>query len=400
MAHFLFILVVCIAVSLPHSLRAEDPVPPIAESANEFAFDLYGELRSKPNAGNVFISPYSIYTALSMTYRGATGISKEEFEQLLHVDGAPKTFHSSMRELNSGLISPAFGSERYKFSISNAIWVNPRFELEQPYIDFLSEFYDAQAYNELSVPKINAWAEEKTGGKITNLLRDSDVDADTVTILTNAAYFLGYWQSQFEEENTEEQIFYGFETEENLPLMYQKLETKYYEEEGYQAVSLDYDGSDLAMAVILPKENTKQAFAAVEEQLNAGMLDTIMFKMGRQEVDIYLPKFELKYNSYLKSPLRKLGLKKSVTAEAEFCGIYSKCQEEPIWIKDVVHQAYIKVDEAGTEAAAATAVIMTTEVAAIQRIITFRADHPFIYFIYDQKSGVIIFLGRFLQGSE
>jgi serpin B len=376
----------------------------ISQSANEFTFNLYKQLNDAQPDANLFFSPYSIYNALGMTYAGATEDTKREFEKALHIID-DYDIHGSIKQLNGSLITdnPSFldrairrlSKTPYQFSIANALWVKSGFPIESSFKETLAKYYNAESRNELSVDVINEWVAKKTSGKITDLLAPSDVNDATVTVLTNAAYFLGYWKKRFDEANTSDQTFYGFNKEQTLPLMHQTLETKYAETDRYQSVSLDYEDSSLAMAVILPKDPSKEAFGALEAKLSASFVSDILGTQLPQEVQLYLPRFEMKIPTRLKAPLKALGMHQSFTPQARFCGIYANCENDPIWIDDVVHQAFIKVDEAGTEAAAATAVMMVRESALATKL--FRADRPFIYFIYDKNSGVILFLGRMVD---
>lgn len=382
----------------------------IAKSSNKFATDLYKQL-DQAGCGdqgdcNLFFSPYSIYTALGMTYAGATEGTKQEFEETLHIID-DYDIHSSIKQLNGLLITDnpsfldrakgLFDKKPYQLSIANALWVKPDFPIESSFKETLAKYYDAESRNDLSVNVINDWVAKKTSGRITDLLIPSDINDATVTVLTNAVYFFGNWKERFDKANTSDQIFYGFNEEQTLPLMHQTLETKYVETDLYQSVSLDYEDSSLAMAVILPKDLSKEAFGALETKLSASFFSDILGTQTPQEVQLYLPRFEMKIPTHLKAPLEALGMHQSFNEQARFCGIYADCKQDPIWIGDVVHQAFIKVDESGTEAAAATAVPMTLEAVSIPMAKLFRADRPFIYFIYDKNSGVILFLGRMAE---
>ena len=378
----------------------------IAQSANEFTFNLYKQLNHAQQDANLLFSPYSIYTALGMTYAGATEDTKKEFERILHIIH-DYDIHDSIKRLNGSLITgrPSFldravgllSEKPYQLSIATALWVKSDFPIESSFKEKLAKYYEAEARNELSVDVINDWVAEKTSDKITDLLEPSDVHDATVTVLTNTAYFFGYWKERFNKSNTSEQTFYGFNEKRTLPLMHQTLKTNYAETDRYQSVSLDYEDSSLAMAVILPKDSSGVAFGALEEKLSASLVSDILGTQALREVQLYLPRFEMKIPTRFKAPLQALGMHQSFTVNARFCGIYANCEINPVWIDDVVHQAFIKVDESGTEAAAATAVPMVLESAPIPITKIFRADRPFIFFIYDKISGVILFLGRMAE---
>lgn len=398
----IIILLLCVFLSTNASASTKND---LAKSNNSFATRLYKEFRLSNTNENIFFSPYSIYTAMGMTYLGATESTKKEFETTLHIE-PDVNIHDAIKDLNRSLVKDKpslldhakvlLGDDAYQFSIANALWVKPDFPIEQAFVETLADKYNAEARNELSVDAINEWVAEKTNDKITHLLKPNDVPNNTVTILTNAAYFLGYWQQRFDKSSTSDQIFHGFNDEKKVPLMYQTIETHYSETDQYQSVSLNYDNSSLAMAVILPKDKGEKAFRTLEEELNAAFLNELLSKQTKQEVQLYLPRFKMKIPSRLKKPLSDIGMLQSFTPKASFCGIYADCASNPIWINNVVHEAFIKVDEAGTEAAAATAVIMVQEIAMpINK--NFRADRPFIYFIYDKETGVILFMGSLLK---
>ncbi len=355
-------------------------------SANDFAFKLYDQL--KEAEGNLFFSPASIEAALAMTQEGARGNTLEQFFQCLeHSDG----------------FFPNIGKS-VTLESANAIWVNKNFPILGTFQTAVTEKFDAEirAADFTGQPEaerltINAWVEQKTRDKIKNLLGSGAVTPDTRLILVNAIYFKGDWLHAFDKAGTRNEIFRTLENQQvEVPMMTMKPERfGYLENDCFQCLELPYLGEEVSMLILLPRK--ADGVAHIEECFSADKLAVCTTPLRKTEVEVHLPRFKIESSfDSLRRTLAALGLTDAFDASrADFSGI----SEQPLWIDDVVHKAFVQVDEEGTEAAAATGIIMrTTSIPMPPKI--FRADHPFIFLIRENASGKILFMGRVCDPSK
>ena len=351
----------------------------LTAQGDDFAFKLYGLLRTAP--GNLFFSPASIEAALVMTREGAAGNTLRQMSLLLP-DAA---------------IFPKTGTN-VTLESANALWVDRKFPILGNFKTTVEEKYGAEIRTadftgqpEVERGTVNHWVEGKTRDKIKNLLPPGSVTTDTRLILVNAIYFKGDWLHAFEKEKTAEEPFWmtpGAST--NVLMMTMKPERfSYMENECFQCLELPYLGEEVSMLIVLPRE--KDGLARVEEGLSADALGGWMAALSRTEVEVHLPRFKIEseFDSLVKT-LAALGMTDAFNpALADFSGISA----DPLFISDVVHKAFVQVDEEGTEAAAATGIIMrTTSMPMPPKV--FRADHPFFFLIRAKESGEILFAGR------
>ena len=378
----------------------------VVEGNSKFAFDLYAKLKDDPNikktGGNLFFSPYSISTALAMTYAGARGETEKQmagtlhFPRFLYRDGNP--FHRHYGRLIEQLNTQGKQGD-YELLIANALWA----QKDYPFRDIRSGFdsfiglnqvyYKAKLENVDFVNKtektrqmINQWVEDKTNEKIKNLIPQGALDALMRLVLTNAIYFKGDWASQFDAAATSEQDFYI--TSDKIikaPLMYQKEELKYAQTDSLQLLEMTYKGEDLSMLVLLPK--SKDGLADLEKELTPNNVTEWQKRLHKQKVKVYLPKFKMTSQFNLSQMLATMGMPDAFGRNADFSGMTGN---KDLFISAVLHKAFVAVDEQGTEAAAATGVAMRKT--AIRPI--FRADHPFIFIIKDNVSQSILFMGK------
>jgi serpin B len=255
-------------------------------------------------------------------------------------------------------------------------------------VDFVTE-------TEKTRQKINRWVEDKTNDKIKNLIPEGALNAMTRLVLTNAIYFKGDWASQFDKDDTEDADFFvSPEKTVTASLMYQKEEFKYAENELLQILQLPYKGDDLSMLVLLPKE--KIGLADLEKELTADKLTEWQKRMYEQEIEVYLPKFKMTSQFSLSETLKKMGMSDAFDpGKADFSGMTGN---KDLFISAVLHKAFVEVNEKGTEAAAATGVMMQLSMALDEPV--FRADHPFIFMIQDNKTGSILFVGRVMDPTK
>lgn len=364
----------------------------VVNANNKFTFDLYPELK-KSESGNVFYSPYSISAALTMTYEGAKGQTADEMKSVFHfpeIGTLRPNFAAIYNKINEG-------AKDYELRTGNALWVQQNYPLLEDYTSRVEKYYGGKAANldfaretEKSRQTINSFIEEQTNKKIKDLLPSGSLGELTRLVLTNAIYFKGTWEWEFDKSDTREQDFKI--TPSNIvktPMMYMKPEKarfNYTDLEDLQILELPYKGEKISMLVLLPTENLD----SIEPTLTAEKLSEYKSQMQETKLDaIYLPKFEFDTKYTLNENLKALGMPTAFDpSSADFSEITTA---EKIWIDFVIHQAYVKVDEKGTEAAAATAVGMIGT--AMPRNV-FKADHPFIFLIQEKDTGNILFLGR------
>ncbi|RLG70423.1 MAG: serpin family protein, partial [Candidatus Iainarchaeum archaeon] len=370
-------------------------VKTLVNANNQFAFDLYSELKKKSkNDENIFFSPYSIFVALSMTYEGAKGKTAEEMEKVLHLPADKNLRRANFAKIINEINKP---NKKCKLSTANALWPRINVKLLEEYQNTIEKYYggkmtplDYAKDSEGSRQIINRWVEDQTEGKIKDLIPAGFLKPSTVLVLTNAIYFKGNWLFQFDPKETKEE---DFKTSSGkivkVPMMRLVNTDKkfnYAETEDVQILELPYDGKDLSMLIILPEENKLEK---IENELSAEKLSEWKGMLKKQKVDIYLPRFKLKTKYFLADTLKKMGMSTAFDASANFSGING---EGGIWIDEVIHQAFVDVNEEGTEAAAATGVMMVEGIHSLFPV--FRADHPFIFLIQERKTGNILFMGK------
>jgi serpin B len=383
--------------SLPALVLAAEPrgndMQAVVRGNTVFAGNLFGQLRAKP--GNVFCSPYSISTALGMTAAGARGPTADEMNKVLHLP-AGNAAHVGFAELQQQL--QAKKDAGYELAIANTLWGQQGFPFDPKFIDLIGKFYGGGlktvdfAQPPTAAGTINHWVEEQTKNRIKNLIDPSMVDARTRLVLTNAIYFKGQWKDKFRKESTTEQPFFtSADASIPVPMMHQGGKYRYYQDENLKLVEMPYAGDRLAMTLILPLEQHALA-RQVEARLTEENLNRWINAADMKKGDIAVPRFEFETKYELTPTLEALGMRLAFTDAADFSGITTA---EPLKISFVVHKAFIKVDEEGSEAAAATGVGMKLAAAPIEDRFTFRADQPFVFMIRDTKTGSVLFLGRF-----
>ncbi|WP_437816541.1 serpin family protein [Sorangium sp. So ce1078] len=397
----------CVVASDKQRISTPD-VPPEDKTAlvsgnSAFAIDLYQQLRQEP--GNVFYSPYSISTALAMTWAGAKGETETAMADTLHFDLGQEKLHPAFNWIDQELESRGQGArgadgEGFRLNVVNALWGQIGYGFETPFLDTLGLNYGAGMrvvdfvdHPQESVDLINGWVSDQTEGKIENLVPVDAITPETVLILTNAIYFNAAWRTPFKPAATTDGPFEKADgTEVTVPLMRGSLEMPYAEGDGYQAVAMPYDGDELSMVLILPAKGTLDAF---EASLDAAKVDGIVGAMSEHLVDTTMPKFKFEYELSLKDTLKAMGMEIAFTSgAADLTGINSGGQP---YIQDVIHKAFVGVNEAGTEAAAATAVIVGDESAPVPASLAL--VNPFLFLIRDNATGSILFVGRIADPS-
>jgi serpin B len=360
-----------------------------ADANNAFAFALYDQLRV--GAGNRFVSPVSLSLALSMTSLGAAGTTEAEMRAALRLpeSGAHASFGALQRELTDDR------GPKTQIAIANRLWGQAGYAFQDAFLAAATKHYGAGlervdfAASEAARATINGWVSGQTHEKIPNLIPSGLLTAQTKLVLTNAVYFKGLWAEAFAAADTKPADFFvSADKTVSAELMYRKGSFDYAEDERAQVLSMPYQGAGISMIVVLPK--AKDGLAALEAGLAAdlpGWLDAL----GGRRIEVYFPRFEMRVNTAMKAPLTALGMRTAFTQAADFSPMSGA---KDLYISAVIHEAYVLVDEAGTEAAAATAVVMTRKSAAPRPAPVFRADHPFFFALRDDRSGALLFMGR------
>ena len=376
-------------------------VTSLVEGNSSFAFDLYQALKAED--GNIFYSPYSISQALAMTYAGARGQTEQQMADTLQFTLSQESLHPAFNSLDIELGKRGEGArgkdgEGFKLHIVNAIWGQKDYKFLPAFLDVLAENYgaglrimDFVKEPEKSRITINDWVSDQTEDRIKDLIPQGMIDALTRLVLTNAIYFNAAWQYPFAEDMTADGTFYLLDGGEvTVPMMRQTESFGYTAGAGYQAVELLYDGGELSMVILLPVRGNFRAF---EESLQSGRVDDIITNLEHTQVALTMPKFEYESEFSLKNTLAEMGMPAAFSGSADFSGMTG---EKDLFIAEVLHKAFVLVDEAGTEAAAATAVIMR-ETAMPAEPVEVSIDSPFIFLIRDIDTGAVLFIGRVIN---
>lgn len=381
---------------------AEADLDALVRGNTAFAFELYRSL-AQLDQDNLFLSPYSISLALAMTYAGARGTTEQQMAEALHFTLPQERLHPAVNSLDLLLKQRGEGArgmdgEGFRLNIVNALWGQKDYEFLQPFLDVLAENYgaglnllDFVSAAEEARRTINDWVSEETEGRIEDLLPEGSIDALTRLVLTNAIYFNAAWARPFEKDLTIDGPFYLLDGREiTVPLMRQQTSLAYAEGDGYQMVELPYDGWELSMVILLPE---RERFSEFEAGLDADTISAMLQDLSREQVALAMPRFEMESQFSLVNALSELGMPVAFTEDADFSGMDGT---RDLLIGDVVHKSFVLVDEAGTEAAAATAVIMEVTSMPAEPV-TMTINHPFIFLIRDIETGTVLFLGRVMN---
>jgi serpin B len=376
---------------------------PLVGGNNQFALDLYAKL-STDNQDNLFFSPYSITTALAMIYAGARGETAEQMQRTLHLTQDQAQTSAAFASLLAATKSKDAGSSGYRLDVANALWGQRGYQFLPEYLKLARTSFDAHLAEvdfsgdvEGARRTINAWVERQTQGKIKDLFKPGMLKPLTRLALTNAIYFKGEWTRKFDEAATRNEPFkVSARQTVTAPLMNQSGRFSYMEDAEMQVISLPYgkrqtaqgDG-ELSMLVILPR--SIDGLARLERELNVGKLSGIVESLRPQQVAVTLPRFKATSEFTLNTELAEMGMPLAFSPNADFSGMNGR---RDLYLSIVVHKAFVDVNEEGTEAAAATggAVVLRA-----MRSNIFRADHPFIYIIRDNRTGSILFMGRLMN---
>jgi serpin B len=366
---------------------------------SDFTTRLYDRLASIEAGKNLFFSPFSVRVALAMCAVGAKGETRHEMTDLI---GAPENVDEQNRQYAALLSSVSGEGERpIELVTATALWGQNGYHFKVDFQKAIADFYDGalhvvnfQTQPDEAVEAINTWVSDKTGARIKGIINRGFISGDTRLILTNAIYFKGRWESVFDKSATRDEDWLGSKTSK-VPMMRQKGGYLYYDGGDFQAVNLPYKGRQLSMLIVLPRK--VDGLAAMENRWTTRQVfRQITEGFDSESVIISLPRFKIESEFKLKPVLCALHADLAFSDDADFSGI----EDEPLKISEIVHKAFVEVNEEGTEAAAATAVGMMLSTGVGSRPPepkVFKADHPFLFFIWDRKTNTVFFSGRILD---
>lgn len=361
---------------------------------SQFAMELHRKISESAADKNTFFSPFSISSALAMTYAGARGNTAKQMAAAMHFDLPSSALHATFGDLTAALNSHNQG---YRLEVANSLWGQEGYTFQPEFLALVQKYYnggfntvDFAGATEESRGTINRWVEQNTNDKIKNLIPKGSLTTYTRLVLTNAIYFKGDWATKFKEERTKPAPFHirADETVE-APMMHQFGSFRYADLDGLKVLEMPYVGGELSMVVVLPAAS----LAELEPKLVANSLNGWLEKANERELDVFLPKFKFEAEYQLQDVLSGMGMADAFELPpADFSGISGY---KDLYITKVIHKAVIEVNEAGSEAAAATAVIVGTK--SVQFRPEFKADRPFLFFIRHNATGSILFQGRMVN---
>jgi len=374
----------------------------VVEAGNRFAFDLYTGLRTR--SGNLFFSPASISVALAMAYAGAAENTDTEMAKVLHFQMQKAQLNREMRALLASWKS-SDKKRGFRLDVANRLWGQDGFKflsdfLEVTRVDYGAElarldFHRPDAARQI----INKWIEDNTQDKIKNLIASPDAVSGALLVLTNAVYFKGDWKDQFDKNLTKDDDFHiSLADKIKVPLMHQKHNFSYAAADGLRLLGLPYGDGTLSMVVLLPDK--VDGLPELEAKLSTASLQKWMARAHAQDVIVFLPKFKTSAEFQLADTLKAMGMASAFDPKtADFSGMTGR---KELFFSAVIHKAFVDVNEEGTEAAAATGVIMMRHAAVARPKVppVFRADHPFVFLIRDNRNGAILFLGRVIDPTK
>jgi serpin B len=380
----------------PHARAAVNAI----DASNGFAFDFYARTcRKKPTNDNIFFSPFSISSAITMIYEGARQKTADEIRAVFHLPNDLSRIRNDYRTTYAAI--NATGNP-YTLNTANALWVQNGFKLQDSYVKAAKQCYDGSIASldflrnpATAVSTINRWVSNKTAGKIKDLLSLDSVGPTSRLILTNAIYFKGEWQQKFAQEATQNKDFTPSPgSPYKVAIMEHVARYNHAELSDVQLLELPYKGTGVSMIVLLPKSND---LAAIEKRLSNRQLQEWISKMEDHRVDVTLPKFKIETKESLADDLKAMGMKSAfLPANADFSGIASSQNpSDRLYLSSVIHQTFIDNNEEGTEAAAATfAGLAATAMPQQSKVYIFNANHPFVFLIRLNQTSTVLFLGR------
>jgi serpin B len=376
---------------------------PAVHAVNQLGLDLHRQLATQPGK-NLLISPWSIQTALAMTYAGAAGTTRNEMAKVLHFDSNETNLHAGFRQISEALAAEAAASDgTFAFNVANRLFGSKGFTFEKPFLNTVATWYGAPlepidfAQSDAATRRINGWVEQQTKDRIRDLIPPGLLNADTRLVLANALHLKAAWGKEFAKRETKDRSFHvDGDATVSVPTLHDVAHYGYRDFGSFQAVSVPYRGVDLQFVAFVPK--TPEGLAGVVGQLTTETFTACQHLPGT-EVDLFLPKLKLEPDGIaLSTQMQSLGLKSAFDlppGSADFSRMGNPSKDR-LLISEVVHKTFLQLDEKGTEAAAATAVIMARATAILQKPkpVVVRIDRPFVFAIQHRTSGACLFLGQ------
>jgi serpin B len=378
--------------SLPFS--SPEDLETLVKGNTDFAFDMYKKLQKADI--NTFFSPYSISVALAMTWAGARTHTESEIASVLHFSLGQAQIHPVFDALDLALKSQA-QKDGFDLNIVNQLWGEKTFDFVPEYLKIVSVNYGASmrlldfiSSPDLSRITINSWVSDQTKTRIEDLIPQGVITDQTRLVLTNAIYFKAQWADTFRKESTYDWMFYRNNDSTMVPFMHRQGSYRYIANADFCALEMPYKGNGISMLLILPQPGK---MSAVESGLTYDFIAGLSGSLQENLINVSLPKFKFTSQSTsLKDILISLGMTSAFSNAADFSGIDGR---NDLFIQDAIHKAFVAVDERGTEAAAATAIVVSRITAVpVQPAINFTADRPFIFLIRDNTTGTVLFMGK------
>jgi serpin B len=364
------------------------------KAANAFTAHLYARVKKTP--GNLMLSGTSVRHALEIAYLGARSETAREMSSVLELPAEPAKA-AALAKAEAAAWQEARGNA--ELFVADRLWADKALSLKSDFTSLADATFGAAVEHvdfmhapDVARRNVNTWVAEKTAQKIPDLLPEGSIDKRTRVIVTNAIYFKAKWSSPFPIGATKDEPFKAATKTANVPMMHTTSSHRFAQVGAVKVLEMRYDTSELGMLVVLP--NDVAGLAKLEESLSAETFETWTKALSMQRVAITLPKFGFKWGVPLASPLQELGMKAAFSPKADFEGIADVPAGEHLQVSQVMHKTWVAVDELGTEAAASTGITMSTTSLPMGPIADFKADHPFLFFVYDARKGRILFAGR------
>jgi serpin B len=387
-----------------HPSTSDDDMAAAVSGSNQLAFDLLHQLQDQP--GNLFFSPFSISTALVMTYAGARGETESQMAQALHFTLPQESLHPAFNRLlleqeSREKVEELPDGKAFTLHIANSLWGQQGYPFEKSFLDVLAENYDAGMnltdFNkdpESARKTINQWVSQETEKHIQDVIPPGAIDALTRLVLANAIYFKADWANEFEKEATGPGLFHLVDGNTiSIPTMFQHEMFRYASGDGWQILEMPYAGNQVSMVVFLPDEGVLES---AQSSLDAVSLNSLLENLEYRDILLWMPKFKYEYSLGLVDSLKDLGMTDAFDpTKADLSGMDGT---RDLYITNILHKAIVAVDEAGTEAAAATVVIVgLTSAPPPEQPLEFRVDRPFLFLIRDNVTNTILFMGRVMN---
>ncbi len=375
-----------------------------AQGNNTFAFELYNRLGK--TKGNLFFSPYSISAAMVLPYAGSAGATRSQIQTVMHYLAQDTNLYNAFSGLNSFLTTSQFiGPNESRLYLANSIWIQRDLKILPAFYQIASEYFKASLKQadfmrnpDSARLNINGWVQERTEGRIMDLLKSNDVDTSTRLVVVSSIFMKAVWLFPFDPSLTESATFFiSPNASVSIPMMTRTSFFSLLQGNRYTLLEMPYridkeGAAQLSLLVFLPNENFE--LPQIESTILSSSLEGLMKNLERKQVIVSLPRFKLSQEFNLNQILQQMGLTLPFSSSADFSGITGNTE---LAINDVIHKAYLSIDEKGTEAVAATAVTIGLKAVQEETPIVFKADHPFLFMIIEKTTNSVLFIGRYVN---